>query len=210
MRRGPCLTAVAVPLTQAPWSSSLFGVASARPYCNVRPSKSLCAPDDLPSAPVLTARSLASPRRSQSEQPARVSWLAHRPPVGDGMIRSVKLWPALGAGPWSLRWPGARRGRHGQEEIKHVGSQTVGVLLARELVFGPARLATSVAGCRGWGAGFAGKCAMAARLPAASRSYSGAGRKFRRGEISAAQPNLEELLGRPRRTEWHPSAWGEC
>lgn len=129
---------------------------------------------------------------------------------GDGMIRSVKLWPALGAGPRSLRWPGARRGRHGQEEIKRVRSQTVGVLLARELVFGPAYPAASVAGCRGWGAGFAGKRAMAARLPAASRSYSGAGRKFRRGEISAAQPNLEELLGKPRRTEWHPSAWGEC
>jgi hypothetical protein len=126
------------------------------------------------------------------------------------MIRSVKLWPALGAGPRSPRWPGARRERHGQEEIKHVRSQTVGVLLARVLVFGPARPAASVAWCRGWGAGFAGKRAMAARLPAASRSYSGAGRKFRRGEISAAQPNLEELLEKPRRTEWHPSAGGEC
>lgn len=129
---------------------------------------------------------------------------------GDGMIRSVKLWPAFGVGSRSLRWPGTRRDRHGQEEIKRVGSQTASVLLARASFFGPTCLSTSVVWRMGQEGGCASKYAQAARLPAASRSYSGAGRKFKRGEISAAQSNLEELLGKPRRTEWHPSAGGEC
>jgi hypothetical protein len=165
---------------------------------------------DLPSAPVLTARSLLSLRRIHLEQARRVSWLVHRPPVGAGMIRLAKLWLALRLGPWSLRWPMTRLRRHGQEEIKHVRSQTAGVLLALESAESPSCLSTSVVRRRGKEVGFVSKSALAARLPAASRWNSGAGRKFRRGEISAAQPNLEELPGKPRRTEWHPSAGGEC
>jgi hypothetical protein len=118
-----------------------------------------------------------------ASKPTRVPWQAHRPPVGDGMIRSVKLWPARHAGPRSLRCSGTRRARYGQEEIKRVGSQTASVLLACELSFGSTCLSTSVGGRQGRDGGSAGKSAQAARLPAASRSYSGAGRKFRRGEF---------------------------
>jgi hypothetical protein len=100
---GPRLTPVAVPLTQAAWLPLFFGAVAVGSHCNVRPSKSLCALDDLPSAPVSTARSLVSLRRSHSEQAHPGVMEVHRPPVGAGMIRLVKLWPALRPDSRSLR-----------------------------------------------------------------------------------------------------------